>query len=330
MMSVMDNLHEKAKALHKTIVLPEGNEIRTLKAAVQALNEGLITPILIGKEDEIKALAAANDLDVSQIKIVDNALGATDKYAAELFELRKKKGMSMEEARELAQNPLYFGALMLRLGEADGMVAGAENATSNVLRAAIQVVKTKPGMKNVSGCFLIDLPDKNYGDDGAFIFGDCAVIPAPDSEQLADIAVSCAESKRLLIGGEPKVAMMSFSTKGSAKHESIDKMNAALALAKEKAPDLLIDGEMQLDAAVVPAVSAKKCPDSPLVGKANVLIFPDLNSGNLCYKMAQRFGHATAIGPILQGLTKPVNDLSRGCSVQDIVDIFAVTALQGE
>ncbi len=330
MMSVMDNLHEKAKALHKTIVLPEGNEIRTLKAAVQALNEGLITPILIGKEDEIKALAAANDLDVSQIKIVDNALGATDKYAAELFELRKKKGMSMEEARELAKNPLYFGALMLRLGEADGMVAGAENATSNVLRAAIQVVKTKPGMKNVSGCFLIDLPDKNYGDDGAFIFGDCAVIPAPDSEQLADIAVSCAESKRLLIGGEPKVAMMSFSTKGSAKHESIDKMNAALALAKEKAPDLLIDGEMQLDAAVVPAVSAKKCPDSPLVGKANVLIFPDLNSGNLCYKMAQRFGHATAIGPILQGLTKPVNDLSRGCSVQDIVDIFAVTALQGE
>ena len=329
MMSVMDNLHEKAKALHKTIVLPEGNETRTLKAAV-ALNEGLITPILIGKEDEIKALAAANDLDVSQIKIVDNALGATDKYAAELFELRKKKGMSMEEARELAQNPLYFGALMLRLGEADGMVAGAENATSNVLRAAIQVVKTKPGMKNVSGCFLIDLPDKNYGDDGAFIFGDCAVIPAPDSEQLADIAVSCAESKRLLIGGEPRVAMMSFSTKGSAKHESIDKMNAALALAKEKAPDLLIDGEMQLDAAVVPAVSAKKCPDSPLEGKANVLIFPDLNSGNLCYKMAQRFGHATAIGPILQGLTKPVNDLSRGCSVQDIVDIFAVTALQGE
>lgn len=330
MMSVMDNLHEKAKALHKTIVLPEGNEIRTLKAAVQALNEGLITPILIGKEDEIKALAVANNLDVSQIKIVDNALGATDKYAAELFELRKKKGMSMEEARELAKNPLYFGALMLRLGEADGMVAGAENATSNVLRAAIQVVKTKPGMKNVSGCFLIDLPDKNYGDDGAFIFGDCAVIPAPDSEQLADIAVSCAESKRLLIGGEPKVAMMSFSTKGSAKHESIDKMNAALALAKEKAPDLLIDGEMQLDAAVVPAVSAKKCPDSPLEGKANVLIFPDLNSGNLCYKMAQRFGHATAIGPILQGLTKPVNDLSRGCSVQDIVDIFAVTALQGE
>ena len=330
MMSVMDNLHEKAKALHKTIVLPEGNETRTLKAAVQALNEGLITPILIGKEDEIKALAAANDLDVSQIKIVDNALGATDKYAAELFELRKKKGMSMEEARELAKNPLYFGALMLRLGEADGMVAGAENATSNVLRAAIQVVKTKPGMKNVSGCFLIDLPDKNYGDDGAFIFGDCAGIPAPDSEQLADIAVSCAESKRLLIGGEPKVAMMSFSTKGSAKHESIDKMNAALALAKEKAPDLLIDGEMQLDAAVVPAVSAKKCPDSPLEGKANVLIFPDLNSGNLCYKMAQRFGHATAIGPILQGLTKPVNDLSRGCSVQDIVDIFAVTALQGE
>ena len=177
---------------------------------------------------------------------------------------------------------------------------------------------------------MIDLPDKNYGDDGAFIFGDCAVIPAPDSEQLADIAVSCAESKRLLIGGEPKVAMMSFSTKGSAKHESIEKMNAALALAKEKAPDLLIDGEMQLDAAVVPAVSAKKCPDSPLEGKANVLIFPDLNSGNLCYKMAQRFGHATAIGPILQGLTKPVNDLSRGCSVQDIVDIFAVTALQGE
>lgn len=329
-MSVMANLHEKAKALHKTIVLPEGNELRTIQAAAQAVNEGLITPILVGDEAEIKKIAADNHIDIKGIKIVDNKLGESDKYAGELYELRKNKGLSMDEACKLAQNPLYFGALMLRLGEADGMVAGAENATSNVLRAAIQVVKTKSGMKNVSGCFLIDLPDKSYGDDGAFIFGDCAVIPAPDENQLADIAISCAESKRLLIGGEPKVAMMSFSTKGSAKHESIDKVNAALSLVKEKAPDLLIDGELQLDAAVVPAVSAKKCPDSPIAGAANVLVFPDLNSGNLCYKMAQRFGHATAIGPILQGLAKPVNDLSRGCSVQDIVDIFAVTALQCE
>lgn len=329
-MSVMANLHEKAKALHKTIVLPEGNELRTIQAAAQAVNEGLITPILVGDEAEIKKIAADNQINIEGIKIVDNKLGESDKYAGELYELRKNKGLSMDEARKLAQNPLYFGALMLRLGEADGMVAGAENATSNVLRAAIQVVKTKPGMKNVSGCFLIDLPDKSYGDDGAFIFGDCAVIPDPDENQLADIAISCAESKRLLIGGEPKVAMMSFSTKGSAKHESIDKVNAALSLVKEKAPDLLIDGELQLDAAVVPMVSAKKCPDSPIAGEANVLVFPDLNSGNLCYKMAQRFGHATAIGPILQGLAKPVNDLSRGCSVQDIVDIFAVTALQCE
>lgn len=329
-MSVMTNLHEKAKALHKTIVLPEGNELRTIQAAAQAVNEGLITPILVGDEAEIKKIAVDNQINIEGIKIVDNKLGEIDKYAGELYELRKNKGLSIDEARKLAQNPLYFGALMLRLGEADGMVAGAENATSNVLRAAIQVVKTKPGMKNVSGCFLIDLPDKSYGDDGAFIFGDCAVIPAPDENQLADIAISCAESKRLLIGGEPKVAMMSFSTKGSAKHESIDKVNAALSLVKEKAPDLLIDGELQLDAAVVPMVSAKKCPDSPIAGEANVLVFPDLNSGNLCYKMAQRFGHATAIGPILQGLAKPVNDLSRGCSVQDIVDIFAVTALQCE
>ncbi len=329
-MSVMTNLHEKAKALHKTIVLPEGNELRTIKAAVQAVNEGLITPILVGDEVEIQKIAADNQINIAGIKIVDNKLGENDKYARELYELRKNKGLSMDEARKLAQNPLYFGALMLRLGEADGMVAGAENATSNVLRAAIQVVKTKPGMKNVSGCFLIDLPDKSYGDEGAFIFGDCAVIPAPDENQLADIAISCAESKRLLIGGEPRVAMMSFSTKGSAKHESIDKVNAALNLVKEKEPDLLIDGELQLDAAVVPTVSAKKCPDSPIAGEANVLVFPDLNSGNLCYKMAQRFGHATAIGPILQGLAKPVNDLSRGCSVQDIVDIFAVTALQCE
>ena len=329
-MNVIAQLHEKAKALHKTIVLPEGNEERTLKAAVQALNEGLITPILVGKEDEIKEIAAKNGLDISNIKIVDNALGATEEYATELYELRKAKGMTMEEAAKLAQNPLYFGALMLRLGEADGMVAGAENATSNVLRAAIQVVKTKPGMKNVSGCFLIELPDGEFGDDGAFIFGDSAVIPVPDENQLVDIALCCAESKRLLIGGEPKVAMMSFSTKGSAKHESIDKMTTAWAMVRERDPKLIIDGEMQLDAAVVPAVSAKKCPGSPLEGKANVLIFPDLNSGNLCYKMAQRFGHATAIGPILQGLAKPVNDLSRGCSVQDIVDIFAVTALQCE
>jgi len=327
-MTAVEQLHQRAKILNKTIVLAEGHEERTMRAAVQAKAEGLVTPILIGEPSQLQALAKEYQVNIDGIALIDPQKGSEEKYYTELFELRKHKGMTLEDAQKKAQDPLTFAALMLRLGEADGMVAGAENATSNVIRAAIQVVKTKPGCKNVSGSFLIELPDEQYGDKGTFIFGDSAVIPDPDAQQLADIAISCAETKELLVGGEAQIALLSFSTKGSAKHSSVDKMNDALALIREKAPQLAVDGELQLDAAVVPEVGRKKAPNSTVAGYANVLIFPDLNSGNICYKMAQRFGHATAIGPILQGLAKPVNDLSRGCSVQDIVDIMAVTALQ--
>ena len=327
-MRTIEKVHEKAKVLHKTIVLAEGHEERTMRAAAQAYAEGLVQPILVGDETVLRELAEKYGVDLQGIAIAENKNGAEEKYAGVLYELRKHKGMTMEEAVKKAQDPLIFAALMVRLGEADGMVAGAENATSNVIRAAIQVIKTAPGCKNVSGAFLIELPDAEYGDEGVFIFGDSAVIPEPDSAQLADIALSCADTKRLLVGGEPMVALLSFSTKGSAKHAAIDKVTAALEIIKERDGELKVDGELQLDAAIVPRVAAKKAPGSEVAGKANVLVFPDLNSGNLCYKMAQRLGHATAIGPILQGLAKPVNDLSRGCSVQDIVDIMAVTALQ--
>lgn len=244
--------------------------------------------------------------------------------------MRKHKGMTPEKAAQTVRNPLYYGNMMLMQGKADGLLAGTDNTTGNVLRAALQTVKTKPGIKTVSGAFVMLLPNQTYGDNGVFIFGDCAVNPNPDSQQLADITISCAETKRNLIGGEANVAMLSFSTKGSAKHENVDKVTEALALVKEKQPALSVDGELQLDAAIEPSVAAKKAPDSTVAGHANVLVFPDLQAGNIGYKLVQRFAGATAIGPILQGMAKPVNDLSRGCSVQDVVDMIAITALQCE
>lgn len=330
-MDLLTGFKEKAKANRRRIVLPEGNEIRTLRGAAIAVKEGLADPILLGDETEIRNLAAQEGVSLEGITVIDIASSEDLPAFAQLFyELRKHKGMTLEKAEQTVKNPLYFGDLMLMQGKADGLLAGADNTTGDVLRAALQTVKTKPGIKTVSGAFVMILPDQTYGDNGVFIFGDCAVNPDPDSQQLADITISCAETKRSLIGGEANVAMLSFSTKGSAKHENVDKVTEALALVREKQLELSVDGELQLDAAVVPSVAVKKAPESAVAGHANVLVFPDLQAGNIGYKLVQRFAGATAIGPILQGMAKPVNDLSRGCSVQDVVDMIAITALQCE
>lgn len=330
-MDLLSTLKEKAKAKQRKIVLPEGAEVRTLKGAAAAAREGLAKLVLLGNEAEIRQVAAREGVDLSQLEIIDveNSPRLTE-FAEIFYELRKHKGMTLEKAAQTVKNPLYFGNLMLMKEEADGMLAGADNTTGDVLRAALQTVKTKPGLKTVSGAFVMIVPDTAYGDNGVLIFGDCAVNPDPDAQQLADITISCAETKKSLIGGEPAVAMLSFSTKGSAKHDNVDKVTEALALVKEKAPELAVDGELQLDAAIVPSVAGKKAPGSTVAGHANVLVFPDLQAGNIGYKLVQRFAGATAIGPILQGMAKPVNDLSRGCSVQDVVDMIAITALQCE
>ena len=330
-MDLLAGFKEKAKANRRRIVLPEGTEVRTLKGASIAAAEGLATPVLLGDAEEIRNIAAQEGIALDGVEIVDiKSSEHLDAFAELFYELRKNKGMTPEKAAQTVRNPLYFGNLMLMKGQADGLLAGAENTTGDVLRAALQTVKTKPGIKTVSGAFVMILPEATYGDNGVFIFGDCAVNPNPDSQQLADITISCAETKRSLIGGEANVAMLSFSTKGSAKHENVDKVTEALAIVKEKQPELSVDGELQLDAAVVPSVAAKKAPGSDVAGHANVLVFPDLQAGNIGYKLVQRFANATAIGPILQGMAKPVNDLSRGCSVQDVVDMIAITALQCE
>lgn len=330
-MNLLDAFKEKAKENKRRIVLPEGYELRTMKGAVLAAKEGLADPILLGNETEIRALAEKEGVVLDGVSIVDIESSAyLEEFAAFFYELRKHKGMTPEKAAQTVRNPLYFGNLMLMKGLADGLLAGADNTTGDVLRAALHTVKTKKGINTVSGAFVMILPEDTYGDNGVFIFGDCAVNPDPDAQQLADIAISCAETKQSLVGGEANVAMLSFSTKGSAVHANVDKVTAALELIKEKRPELKVDGELQLDAAVVPSVAAKKAPESDVAGKANVLVFPDLQSGNIGYKLVQRFANASAIGPILQGMAKPVNDLSRGCSVQDVVDMIAITALQCE
>ncbi len=330
-MDLLASFHEKAKATKRRIVLPEGTEIRTMQGAAKAAAEGLAEPILLGEAEEIRAVARAEGiaLDGVAIQNIGDCVWLPQ-FAEKFYQLRKHKGMTPEKAAQTVRDPLYFGCMMLLDGLADGLLAGADNPTSNVLRAALQTVKTKPGIQTVSGAFVMILPDAVYGDDGILVFGDCAVNPDPDSQQLADIAVSCAETKQSLVGGEPVVALLSFSTKGSAKHPNVDKVTEALSRVRAMRPQLAVDGELQLDAAVVPSVAAKKAPGSDVAGNANVLVFPDLQSGNIGYKLVQRFANATAIGPILQGMAKPVNDLSRGCSVQDVVDMIAITALQCE
>ena len=330
-MAIIDKIKAKAAADVKTIVLPEGEEDRNVQAAAKVVEAGLAKIIMLGDPEKVNAVAAKYGVKLDGIEIINPA--TSDKaagYAATLFELRKAKGMTEEQAAKLVADPMYYGIMMVKAGDADGLVSGAIHSTGDMLRPALQVIKAKPGMKTVSSCFLIESPVKNFGDNGIMIFSDCAVIPNPTAEELANIALGAADSARSLAGMEPRVAMLSFSTKGSAKHDNVTKVQEATRIAKEMAPDLMLDGELQLDAALVPSVGELKAPGSAVAGKANVLVFPDLQSGNIGYKLAQRLGQAEAYGPILQGIAKPCNDLSRGCSVDDIVATVAITAVQAQ
>ena len=330
MNNLIKNIYTIARSNLQRIVLPEASGIRTLRAADKAIEEGLAEIILIGNPDNIHELAAEDGLkNIAKATIIDphNNPKATE-YAELLYNLRKNKGMTPEKAAELVKNPLYLGCLMVKNGDADGEVAGAKNTTTNVLRPAFQIIKTKPNISVVSGAMLIFSRDKSFGENGLLFFADCAVNPNPTAEELAQIAISTSETARQIAQIEPRVAMLSFSTKGSAQHEMVDKIVRATELAKQAAPHLQIDGELQSDSATVPEISERKAPESSIAGKANVLIFPDLQSGNISYKLVQRLGGAEAVGPILQGLAAPVNDLSRGCSSDDIVKMIAITASQ--
>lgn len=329
-MGFIDVIKERAKAKKMTIVLPESEDRRTYEAAAQILKEGIAELVIIGTKEAVAK--GSEGLDISGAKIVDPATDEkTQSYIDMFVELRKSKGMTPEQAKEilLTQYP-YYGVMMVKMGDADGMVSGACHSTADTLRPCLQILKTKPGTKLVSAFFVIAVPDCEYGANGTFVFGDSGLNQNPNPEELAAIAASSAESFELLVQEEPIVAMLSHSTKGSAKHPDVDKVVEATKIAKEQNPDLKLDGEFQLDAAIVPSVGQSKAPGSEIAGKANVLIFPDLDAGNIGYKLAQRLAKAEAYGPITQGIAKPVNDLSRGCSAEDIVGVVAITAVQAQ
>ena len=329
-MSLMNQIVERAKANKQRIVLPEGTEERTLKAANQLLADEVAELILIGNPNEIMGLAKEWGLEnIGKATIIDPINHPKkEEYAQLLCELRKKKGMTIEEARALVEKPLYLGCLIIKAGDADGQLAGAQNTTGDVLRPALQIIKTTPGITCVSGGMLLLTNAPECGENGVLFVGDVAVTPMPDANQLAQIAVCTAQTAQAVAGLDPRVAMLSFSTKGSAKHEVVDKVTEALAIAKEMAPELKIEGELQADAALVPRIGQSKAPGSEIAGYANVLVFPCLEVGNIAYKLVERLGHATAIGPVLQGIARPVNDLSRGCSIDDIYNMVAITANQ--
>ncbi len=330
-MSFMKMIYEKARSDRKKIVLPEGIEPRMIKAVPIILEKGLADIVILGDEEEISKLAKEYNADISGAQII-NPLKSDklEEYTETYYQLRKHKGISIEGAREQIKVPLYFGAMMVRKGEADGKVAGSITATGDVLRADLKIIGTADDISIVSGFFIMIVEDENFGHNGVLVLADCAVNPNPDAGQLAEIAVSSARTAKRLVGMDPKVAMLSFSTDGSAQHPLVYKVQEATSKAREIAPDVEIDGEMQADAALIPEVAQTKYPKSKVAGDANVLVFPDLEAGNIGYKLVQRLGGAKAIGPILQGIAKPVNDLSRGCSVQDIVDVVAITAVQAQ
>lgn len=343
-MSLLDRIITEARRDVKTIVLPESGDIRTLKAAAEITGRGIAKVILLGDEGEVQKLAAG--LDLSGVQIVDplragsvkngsagsveGHAGSFEEYADAFYEMRKSKGISREDAVNAMKNPLYYGVMMVKQGAADGMVAGAVNSTANTLRPALQILRTAPGVKLVSSFFIMEVPDCEFGSAGAFVFADCALMENPGADELSEIAIGAAKSFKMFVGEEPVVAMLSYSTYGSAKSDTTLKVAEAVKLAKAKAPDLKIDGELQLDAAIVRSVGRLKAPASDVAGYANVLVFPDLNSGNIGYKLVQRLARAEAYGPILQGIAKPVNDLSRGCSAEDIVGVAAFTAVQAQ
>lgn len=330
-MSFIEEIKGRAKKQIKTIVLPEAEDIRILKAAEQITKEGFAKVILVGNTIKIQEQAQKENINIENIKITNPENSELkDKYANTLYELRKEKGMTIEQAKELILNPVYYGMMMVKLGEADGLVSGAAHSTSDTLRPALQILKTSPNTKLVSAFFIMVVPNHEYGENGTLIFADSGLNEEPNAEALSEIAISSSKSYKQLVGEEPKVAMLSYSTHGSAKSSSTEKVIEATKLVKEKEPKLLIDGELQLDAAIVPEVAEFKAPGSPIKGKANILVFPDLGAGNIGYKLVQRFAKAEAYGPLCQGIAKPVNDLSRGCSYQDIVGVVAITAVQAQ
>ena len=331
MQTFTDVLKEKARQSIKTIVLAEGEELRSIKAAEIAINEKYAKIILLGNVEKINAMAASESVDISGAQIIDpENSDKSAEYAQMFYELRKNKGVTPEQAAETVKNTLYYGVMMVKCGDADGMVAGAVNSSANVLRPALQILKTAPGTKLVSAFFIMNVPNCDMGENGTFIFADCALNQNPNADEVSEIAISSAESFKNLVGAEPTVAMLSYSTYGSAKSELVEKMQEATRLAKEKAPELKLDGELQLDAAIVESVGKQKAPESSVAGKANVLVFPDINAGNIGYKLVQRLAKAEAYGPVLQGIAKPVNDLSRGCTAEDIAGVIAITAIQAQ
>lgn len=330
-MDFIEKIKQRAKQEIKTIVLPEAEDIRTLKATELVLKDKYANIILIGNEQKVQELAKTNNINIDGVKIVDPQSSPDyEKYAELLYELRKHKGMTLEQAKEIALNPVYFGMLMVKNNDADGLVSGAAHSTADTLRPALQILKTAPNTKLVSAFFVMVVPNCEYGSNGVFIFSDSGLNANPNADELSEIAISSSKSFKQLVGEEPKVAMLSYSTYGSAKSELTDKVIEATKLLKEKTPEIKSDGELQLDAAIIPEIAASKAPGSPIKGKANVLIFPDLDAGNIGYKLVQRLAKAEAYGPLCQGISKPVNDLSRGCNYKDIAGVIAITAVQAQ